>query len=183
MNFKYECYPTELYYGTQSNTDNNLRKIANLTLSDLAIDFSNNITMKTYRYFTPSCIKDVQFYPPATKMFFTDGTVITSVAQDGDEYNKEDGMIMCILEYIFGDKKYNNMFRKWIKKDEKRQAEKLEKEEKAKEEKEIKKRQAEKEARRKAARAEKAKQREIEIQTEAYLRAMRKAQETSQESE
>lgn len=133
--------------------------------------------LKTQRIFTPDKIVSVEFFPPATKMTFTDDTVTTAVAQPGDEFSKEVGMMVCIMKYIFGDKSYNNMFRKWIKKDEhrKKEAEKsaAEKRERA----EIKKRQVEKEAKRKAKRTEQAREREIEIQKEAYIRAMRELEE------
>lgn len=127
------------------------------------------------RTFSPGMIKDVKFFPPATKMTFIDGTVITTVAQEGDEFSKEIGMMNCIMEYIFRGKSYNNVLRKWIKKDEQREKEKVLAEQKAKEEKETKERQAAKEKRRKAARAEREKERQIEIQKEAYLRAMKEA--------
>lgn len=120
-----------------------------------------------YNYFTPEMIKDVQFYPPATKMIFKDGSVTVSVAQEGDEYSPEVGMMVCILKYIFDSKKYNNMFDKWIKHDKKRMADKLRSEEEKKEKKEIAKRQAEKEQRRKAARAEKRKQDVVDAIVEA----------------
>ena len=98
--------------------------------------------LKPQRIFTANKIASVEFFPPATKMTFTDDTVTTAVAQPGDEFSKEVGMMVCIMKYIFGDKSYNNMFRKWIKKDEyrKKEAEKsaAEKRESA----EIKKRQA-----------------------------------------
>lgn len=129
-----------------------------------------------YRIFNPDDIVDVEFYPPATKMTFRDGTVTTAVAQEGDEFNKEVGMMVCIMKYVFIGKGYNNMFRKWIKNADRREAAKTQEIEKQKEAKAIKERQAAKEAKRRAARAERAKEREIEIQKEAYVRAMREVQ-------
>lgn len=132
-------------------------------------------TRKAYKLFMPEKIKNVEFYPPAVKMTFTDGTVTTSVAQGDDEYNPEQGMIMCILQYIFMGKTYNNMFRKWIKADEDRKAA-AEKEALAeKEAKEIAARQEAKEQKRKAKRVARRKEEAIEIQKEAYLRAMKEA--------
>ena len=69
----------------------------------------DELTKKTYRVFYPELIKNVEFYPPAVKMTFNDGVVTTSVAQGDDRYNPEQGMIMCILQYIFMGKTYNNM--------------------------------------------------------------------------
>ena len=140
----------------------------------------DELTKKTYRVFYPELIKNVEFYPPAVKMTFKDGTVTTSVAQGDDEYNPEQGMIMCILQYIFMGKTYNNMFRKWIKADEDRKAA-AEKEALAeKEAKEITARQEAKEKKRKAKRAARKREEAIEIQKEAYLRAMK---ETSNKEE
>ena len=130
-----------------------------------------------YKFFTPEEIKNVEFYPPATKMTFADGIVTTSVARDGDEYNKEVGMMVCIMKYIFNGKKgYNNMFRKWIKNADRREAEKEKEATELEEKKVIEERQKAKKARRKAERMAKAKEREIEIQKEAYVRAMREVQ-------
>lgn len=135
---------------------------------------------KPYKLFYPELIKNVEFFPPAVKMTFKDGTVTTSVAQGDDEYNPEQGMIMCILQYIFMGKTYNNMFRKWIKADEDRKAA-IEKEALAeKEAKEITARQEAKEQKRKAKRAARKREEAIEIQKEAYLRAMK---ETSNKEE
>lgn len=152
-------------------------KASNIKYGILNRDTSDSFTfvIKKYNSFTPACIKDVQFYPPAVKMTFIDGTVTTSVAQGDDEYNPEQGMIMCILQYIFGGKTYNNMFRKWIKKDEERKIAEEKKVLAEKEAKEIKARQEAREAKRKAIRAAKRREETIEIQKEAYLRAMKEA--------
>ena len=139
--------------------------------------------VKSYKGFCPNDIKDVQFYPPAVKMFFRDGTVTTSVAQGDDQYDPEQGMIMCILQYIFRNKTYNNMFRKWIKKDEDRKEAEKKKALAEKEAKEIKARQDAKEAKRKAVRAAKRREEAIEIQKEAYLRAMKETSVETDEEE
>lgn len=154
----FNMFPTSNYAFLEESTENGFK-----------------LDTKLYRVFTPSRIKDVQFYPPAVKMTFQDGTVTTSVAQGDDEYNPEQGMIMCILQYIFGNKTYNNMFRKWIKKDEERKIAEEKKVLAEKEAKEIKARQEAREAKRKAIRAAKRREETIEIQKEAYLRAMKEA--------
>ena len=146
----------------------------------LAFDWDNiaslivdKTTRKAYNLFVPEKIKNVEFYPPAVKMTFTDGTVTTSVAQGDDKYNPEQGMIMCILQYIFMGKTYNNMFRKWIKADEDRKLRDETIAEAVKEAKEIAARQEAKEQKRKAQRAARKREEAIEIQKEAYLRAMK----------
>ena len=80
---------------------------------------------------------------------------------------------MCILQYIFMGKTYNNMFRKWIKADEDRKLRDETIAEAVKEAKEIAARQEAKEQKRKAQRAARKREEAIEIQKEAYLRAMK----------
>lgn len=84
-------------------------------------------TKKFYKAFFPDMVQNVEFLPKQSdpkvvKMTFYDGTVITAAAQDGDEFNAEYGMSMCILKYIWGGSGYNTFFRKWMKVDKKRKA-------------------------------------------------------------
>lgn len=77
------------------------------------------------RAFSPDMVQNVEFLPKQSdpkvvKMTFSDGTVTTAAAQDGDEFNAEYGMSMCILKYIWGGSGYNTFFRKWMKVDKKR---------------------------------------------------------------
>ena len=78
-----------------------------------------------YRAFSPDMVQNVEFLPKQSdpkvvKMTFYDGTVTTAAAQEGDEFNAEYGMSMCILKYIWGGSGYNTFFRKWMKVDKKR---------------------------------------------------------------
>lgn len=127
--------------------------------------------------FIPDLVKDVVIHQgmrngkkiQAVKMFFTDGKVTVSSPCEGDTFDAETGMIMCILQYIWGGKRYNNFFRKWIKENEKRNAEAKKQEEKKREAREKQRQIEEKAAKRKAARREE----KIEIQKEAIIRAMK----------
>lgn len=79
------------------------------------------------RAFCPDMVQNVEFLPKqndpkVVKMTFYDGTVTTAVAQEGDEFNAEYGMSMCILKYIWRGSGYNTFFRKWMKVDKKRKA-------------------------------------------------------------
>ncbi len=111
-------------------------------------------------------------------MTFADGNVVTASAKDGDEYDPEYGMMVCVLKYLWNGSGYLGEFKKWIKKAEE---EKKAKEDKIKSEKETKEREAKKRAKnqkrlakRKAAQKEEA----IEIQKEAYKRALQELKET-----
>lgn len=80
------------------------------------------------RAFSPDMVQNVEFLPKQSdpkvvKMFFYDGTVTTAAAQEGDEFNAEYGMSMCILKYIWCGSGYNTFFRKWMKVDKKRKDE------------------------------------------------------------
>ena len=125
-----------------------------------------------YKTFTPDKIKEVKFYPPATKVTFKDGTVITSTAQDGDEFDEYIGIMTCIMEYIFRGKTYNNMIRKWIKKAEAAEREKEKALKKAEEEKKVREHQKKKKIAKKLLKKQAYIEQQIEIQKEAYLRAM-----------
>lgn len=119
--------------------------------------------------FSPDKIKNVEFFPRVVKMTFTDGTVTTAVPQEGDEYDKKTGMMVCIMKYIWKDINYNTVLNKWIKKAEKEEQAKADKKAAKEHEKLVRQKEQEKIA------AKKAHQREaqIEIQKEAYLRAMK----------
>lgn len=69
-------------------------------------------------------IDRVMFQPPATIIFWTDGTKTVVKTQNGDEFDPEKGMAMAIAKKFFGNKpSYFNRFKKhitkeWIKKEE-----------------------------------------------------------------
>ena len=137
----------------------------------------NEKLLKTNKTFSADKIKNVEFYPPAVKMTFTDGTVTTAVAQEGDEYDPKTGMMVCIMKYVWQSVNYNTALDKWIKKDRERD-EKQEALQKAREEEKARKqKEQEKVAQRKAKKREEA----IEIQKEAYLRAMKEIHERAAE--
>lgn len=126
-------------------------------------------------------IKKVEFYPPATKLILKDGRDFVSVAQEGDEFDKEQGVKECLLKFLFDGNSYYPLVRSLIRenKEEEEAKEKKIAEEKAAKEAQIKR---EKENREKRIAREKAQREyEIEVQKEAYLRAMREMKETNKE--
>lgn len=62
-------------------------------------------------------IKDIIFNPPATIIFWSDGTK-TVVKADGEAYDPEKGIAMAIAKKTMGDNKYEyyNTFLHWLKK-------------------------------------------------------------------
>lgn len=63
-------------------------------------------------------IKKVKFNPPATIVFWTDDTK-TVVKCNGEDYDPEKGLAMCISKKFLGDKgNYYEVFKKWLPKEE-----------------------------------------------------------------
>ena len=62
-------------------------------------------------------IKKVKFNPPATIVFWTDNTK-TVVKCQGEDYDPEKGLAMCISKKFLGDKgNYYEVFKKWLPKE------------------------------------------------------------------
>lgn len=118
-------------------------------------------------------IKKVEFYPPATKLILKDGREYVSVAQEGDTFDKLQGVKECLLKFLFDGNSYYPLVRSLVRESQKEEAKEAKKlaDEKAAKEAKIKK---EKENREKRIDREKAQREyEIEVQKEAYLRAMK----------
>lgn len=49
------------------------------------------------------CISKIIFNPPATVIYWSDGTKTTCKAMDGDTFSKEIGVAMCIAKKFFGN--------------------------------------------------------------------------------
>lgn len=73
----------------------------------------SNRTSPDFRRF----IKKVKFNPPATIVFWTDNTK-TVVKCQGENYDPEKGLAMCISKKFLGDKgNYYEVFKKWLPKE------------------------------------------------------------------
>lgn len=63
-------------------------------------------------------IKEVIFNNPATVVIWEDGTKTVVKCQEGDTYNEELGLAMCIAKKFFGNKgNFNEVFKKWLPKE------------------------------------------------------------------
>lgn len=84
------------------------------------IEFDIHVSMGT-RYLMNDfmvmpLIKNVIFNPPATIVFFEDGTKTVVKTQEGDTYDPEKGLAMAISKRLLGnDHKYYWTFKKWLK--------------------------------------------------------------------
>jgi hypothetical protein len=115
------------------------------------------------------------------KVYFSDGTTEKAVLSKNDAYSFEYGISICIIKRILSEKTngngtaiYNKLIDYAIKVYNDNRAEEKAVAECVKAAKIADQKKAEKEKARRIEIAEKRKEREIEIQTEAYLRAMRK---------
>ena len=108
---KYEMRPASIEYsgyGDNHYTDNELT----LTLENW-IKFD-----KDYIIDRKEDIEKVIFNDPATIVFWKDGTKTVVKCQDGDVYDKEKGLAMCVAKKFFGNKgNFNKVFNKFIGED------------------------------------------------------------------
>lgn len=122
--------------------------------------------------FAMSDIKDVTHYGKAVLVTFADGTKTKAVLDDVDEFTLEQGISICITKKLLGkdgDSAYNKIINRAFKVKQQNEdaakksiADRLEK-----------KRRKEAAAARKAQKKAKKREEQIEIQKEAYIRAMR----------
>ena len=61
-------------------------------------------------------IKKIMYKPPATIVFWNDGTKTVAVCEKGDAYNKELGFALCVLKKKYGNKKVHDMLDKYVHK-------------------------------------------------------------------
>ena len=59
-------------------------------------------------------IKKIMYKPPATIVFWNDGTKTVSVCEERDEYNKELGFALCVLKKKYGNKTVHEMLDKYV---------------------------------------------------------------------
>lgn len=114
--------------------------------------FDSNILAKPFiAYALVPRIYDVKVYnDKVVKVFFTDGTTETAVCQEGDKFDLDMGITVCIMKKMLGRNEYFRM----LKKAKKNAAAHRELEKKSAEAVEIRKRQRAKEEARKKARRE-----------------------------
>lgn len=60
-------------------------------------------------------IEKVIFNDPATIIYWNDKTKTVVKCQNGDTYDKEKGLLLCIAKKFFGDNgSYNNILKKYL---------------------------------------------------------------------
>ena len=61
-------------------------------------------------------IEKIMYKPPATIVFWNDGTKTVAVCEKGDTYNGELGFALCVLKKKYGNKKVHDMLDKYVHK-------------------------------------------------------------------
>ena len=75
-------------------------------------------TNKKGLYADGATIKDVIFNAPATIVKWSDGSKTVVKCQEGDTYNPELGLAMCVVKKCCGNKgNFNDVFKKWLPKE------------------------------------------------------------------
>ena len=83
-------------------------------------DLYNRITFdtQTSKQKAMNSITNVIFNNPATIVFWSDGTKTVVKCDERDEFDPEKGLAMAICKKHFGGGFYNDIFKKWIPKEE-----------------------------------------------------------------
>lgn len=75
----------------------------------------NFVTLKITSVSFADEIEKVIFNPPATIIFWKDGSKTIVKAQPGEEFDPEKGFAIAVVKKAFGNKgKYYNTIRKWV---------------------------------------------------------------------
>ena len=59
-------------------------------------------------------IKKIMYKPPATIVFWNDGTKTVAICEKEDTYNRELGFALCVLKKKYGNKKVHDMLDKYV---------------------------------------------------------------------
>lgn len=81
----------------------------------LGLDIETANEKTRYRINLDKEIERVIFNDPATVVFWKDGTKTVSKCSEGDTFNKEHGLAMCIIRYVTANRRYNDVFEKYCK--------------------------------------------------------------------
>lgn len=64
---------------------------------------------------SPHNVQKVIYNNPATIVIWDDGTKTVVSCNEGDEYDRKIGLLLCFAKKLFGNGgKYNDVIRKWV---------------------------------------------------------------------
>lgn len=107
-NIRYDQFAKVVIKEDSEMNKNDIKKVANSIYG-----YSFNWKPES-KYFHPSMVKDVIFNPPATIVFWTDGTKTVVKCTKNEPFDPEKGMLMAIIKHCFNDGSTRTS--KWMKK-------------------------------------------------------------------
>ena len=152
-------------YGEEKENDNMDKPVKMIMFDDTAY------TIGVKKFVPEVNVTDTAVYnEKVVELTFATGEVYKAVCDDTDKFDINKGIEVCLLKYLLnGSNDYNNL----VKKIRKQYDQKCEAEKKAEERHEQMKRKRAKRQAAKKRRAERKREEQIEMQKEAYVRAMR----------
>lgn len=110
---RYNDYENDIRidYGTYSS-------IYNRIASDNETYIKSYIKVPSQKQLAMNSITNVIFNNPATIVYWSDGTKTVVKCDERDEFDPEKGLAMAICKKHFGGGFYNDIFKKWIPKEE-----------------------------------------------------------------
>ena len=103
----------------ERNNGNRVVKVKTVNVGDIiasifaAATESDNVASSKKCIDLDKEIDRVVFNDPATIVFWKDGTKTVTKCHNGDVFNKETGLAMCIVRKLTGNRNYNSVFEKY----------------------------------------------------------------------
>lgn len=106
------------FYCSSKTASGLLDSMLNAYLPSTSVGITLCSTNKKGLYADGATIKDVIFNAPATIVKWSDGSKTVVKCQEGDTYNPELGLAMCVVKKCCGNKgNFNDVFKKWLPKE------------------------------------------------------------------
>lgn len=106
------------FYYSSTTASDLLDSMLNTYAPSVSIGFTLGSSRKKGLYADGATIKDVIFNNPATIVKWSDGSKTVVKCQEGDTYNPELGLAMCVVKKCCGNKgNFNDVFKKWLPKE------------------------------------------------------------------
>lgn len=103
-------------YATTATSTITIGSGSNFSSSEVNVGFRGGkippITVSALGYICIPDIKNVIFNPPATIVFWVDGTKTVVKCMQGREFDKWEGLSMAICKKLYG-KRFKRTFKKW----------------------------------------------------------------------
>lgn len=103
--------PTVVSYSSNKTNNSPIYYSANKS-SEFGGSFKTIIANGVFEGLT--YIKEVIYSAPATIVIWSDGTKTIAKCVDGDKYNKETGLAICVMKKLIGGAAVKDLFDDWL---------------------------------------------------------------------